>query len=148
MIEKIKSLSAENFPRVVELRRQIHANPELSWHEFDTSKLVSAELKRLNIEVHDGIAKTGVVGILKGKNPDRKCIALRADMDALPIQEQNKVDYCSKNTGKMHACGHDVHTANLLGTAMILAELKNEFEGTIKFVFQPSERRYRVALRQ
>jgi amidohydrolase len=80
-----------------------------------------------------------VVGILRGNNPDKKCIALRADMDALPIQEANQVEYCSKNAGKMHACGHDVHTSNLLGAAMILSELKNDFEGTIKFIFQPSE---------
>jgi len=137
--EKIIKLSEKYFPRVIELRRHIHANPELSWHEFKTSALVAEELRKLNMEVQTGVAKTGVVGILKGKNPGKKCIALRADMDALPIQEQNKVDYCSKNADVMHACGHDVHTANLLGTAMILSELRNEFEGTIKFIFQPSE---------
>lgn len=139
MEEKIIKLSEKYFPRVIELRRHIHANPELSWHEFKTSALVAEELRKLNMEVQTGVAKTGVVGILKGKNPGKKCIALRADMDALPIQEQNKVDYCSKNADVMHACGHDVHTANLLGTAMILSELRNEFEGTIKFIFQPSE---------
>ena len=139
MIEKIRALSEKYFPRVVELRRQIHANPELSWEEFQTTKLVSDELNKLGIEVSAPLAKTGVVGILKGKNPDKKCIALRADLDALPIQELNKVEYCSKNEGKMHGCGHDVHTANLLGVAMILSELKNDFEGTIKFIFQPSE---------
>lgn len=139
MKEKIIKLSEKYFPRVIELRRHIHANPELSWHEFKTSALVAEELRKLNMEVQTGVAKTGVVGILKGKNPGKKCIALRADMDALPIQEQNKVDYCSKNADVMHACGHDVHTANLLGTAMILSELRNEFEGTIKFIFQPSE---------
>ena len=140
MIERIKTLSAKYFPRVIELRRQIHANPELSWEEYQTSKLVAGELNRIDgIEVITGVAKTGVIGILKGKNPGVKCIALRADMDALPIAEQNEVDYCSKNAGKMHACGHDVHTSNLLGAAMILAELRNELEGTIKFIFQPSE---------
>ena len=140
MIDKIKALSARYFPRVIELRRQIHANPELSWDEVATSKLVADELRRLSgMEVTTGIAKNGVVGILKGKNAASKCIALRADMDALPIAEQNKVEYCSKNPGKMHACGHDVHTSNLLGTAMILADLKDEWEGTIKFIFQPSE---------
>ncbi|MDB5284664.1 MAG: N-acyl-L-amino acid amidohydrolase [Bacteroidota bacterium] len=138
MIERIKELSEKYFSRVVELRRQIHANPELSWEEFQTSNLVAEELTKLGIEVKP-LAKTGIIGILKGKNPDKKCIALRADMDALPIQELNKVDYCSKNAGKMHGCGHDVHTANLLGAAMILSELKNDFEGTIKFIFQPSE---------
>ena len=140
MIERIKELSAKYFPRVIELRRQIHANPELSWEEFQTSKLVADELSKLSgIEVITGIAKTGVIGILRGNNPDSKCIALRADMDALPILEQNTVDYCSKNEGKMHACGHDVHTSNLLGVAMILSELRNEIDGTIKFIFQPSE---------
>jgi len=140
MIEKIKSLSEKYFPRVIELRRQIHANPELSWEEFQTSKLVADELSRLpGMEVKTGIAKTGVVGVLTGNNPESKCIALRADMDALPILEQNAVEYCSKNEGKMHACGHDVHTSNLLGAAMILSELRNEIEGSIKFIFQPSE---------
>lgn len=140
MIEKIKALSEKYYLRVIELRRQIHANPELSWEEYETSKLVADELNKLpGMEVRTGIAKTGVVGILKGNNPTSKCIALRADMDALPIHEQNAVDYCSKNEGKMHACGHDVHTSNLLGVAMILSELRNEIEGTIKFIFQPSE---------
>ncbi|MES2619523.1 MAG: M20 family metallopeptidase [Bacteroidota bacterium] len=139
MKEKIKQLSEKYFPRVVELRRQIHANPELSWQETETSKLVAKTLSDLGLTVQTGIARNGVIGILKGKNPDSKCIALRADMDALPIIEENKVDYCSKNEGVMHACGHDVHTSNLLGTAMILSELKNDFEGTIKFIFQPSE---------
>lgn len=139
MKEKINQLSEKYFPRVVQLRRLIHSNPELSWEETQTSALVAEELKKAGIEVHTGIAKTGVIGILKGENPDSKCIALRADMDALPINEQNKIDYCSKNPGKMHACGHDVHTANLLGVAMILSEMKEEIEGTIKFIFQPSE---------
>lgn len=139
MQNKIKSLSEKYFPRVVELRRQIHANPELSWKETETSKLVAEELMRCGIEVQTKVAENGVVGILKGKNPESKCIALRADMDALPIQEENKIDYCSKNAGVMHACGHDVHTSNLLGVAMIFSELKSEIEGTFKFIFQPSE---------
>ncbi len=139
MKEKIKQLSEKYFPRVVELRRKIHANPELSWEETETSKLVAEELMRYGIEVQTKVAKNGVVGILKGKNPESKCIALRADMDALPIQEENKIDYCSRNAGVMHACGHDVHTSNLLGAAMILSEMKSEIKGTIKFIFQPSE---------
>ncbi len=139
MKEKIHALAEKYFPRVLELRHQLHANPELSWEEYQTSALVANELQGLGIEVKTGIAKTGVVGILKCKNADSKCIALRADMDALPITELNTVGYCSKNNGKMHACGHDVHTSNLLGAAMILSELKNEIEGTYKFVFQPSE---------
>ena len=140
MIDRIKALSKKYFPRVIELRRQIHANPELSWEEYQTSRLVSDELRNMpGMEVFTGIAKTGVIGILKGNKPDSKCIALRADMDALPIHEQNTVEYCSKKEGKMHACGHDVHTSNLLGAAMILSELREEIEGTIKFIFQPSE---------
>lgn len=140
MIDRIKALSKKYFPRVIELRRQIHANPELSWEEFQTSEMVADELRKMTgIDVQTGVAKTGVVGILRGSNPDSNCIALRADMDALPIQEENAVEYCSKNEGKMHACGHDVHTSNLLGVAMILSELRNEIQGTVKFIFQPSE---------
>jgi len=139
MKEKIAALSEKYYQHVVELRRHIHANPELSWHETETSALVADELRKLGFEVQTGIAKNGVIGLLKCNNPDSKCIALRADMDALPIHEKNTVDYCSKNEGVMHACGHDVHTANLLGTAMILAELRNEIDGTYKFIFQPSE---------
>jgi len=141
MKEKIKSLSEKYVARVIELRRQIHANPELSWEETETSKLVAHELMKCGIEVQTKVTKNGVVGILKGKNPESKCIALRADMDALPITEENEIEYCSKNKGVMHACGHDVHTSNLLGVGMILSELKNEIEGTIKFIFQPSEER-------
>ena len=140
MIDRIKTLSAKYFSRVIELRRQIHANPELSWEEFQTSKLVADELQKMpGIEITTGVAKNGVIAILKGNTAGSKCIALRADMDALPIQEQNAVDYCSKNAGKMHACGHDVHTSNLLGVAMILSELRDEIEGAVKFIFQPSE---------
>ncbi|MBK8658081.1 MAG: amidohydrolase [Bacteroidetes bacterium] len=137
--QKIQQLSEKYFPRVIALRRQLHAHPELSWAETETSKLVAQELMRCGIEVQTRVAKNGVVGLLKGKNPEARCLALRADMDALPITEENEVDYCSQNEGVMHACGHDVHTANLLGTAMILSELRDELEGTIKFIFQPSE---------
>ncbi len=137
--QKIKTLSDKYFARVIELRRRLHAHPELSWHETETSKLVAEELMRCGIEVQTKVAKHGVVGILRGKKTDSRCIALRADMDALPIHEENKVDYCSRHEGIMHACGHDVHTANLLGAAMILSELKEEIEGSIKFIFQPSE---------
>lgn len=139
MKEKIAALADKYFSRVVELRRHLHANPELSWNENNTAALVAEELRKLGFEVQTGIAKTGVVGLLRGNNPDSKCIALRADMDALPITEQSDKLYCSTNPGVMHACGHDVHTSNLLGAAMILAELKNDIEGTYKFIFQPSE---------
>ena len=139
MKEKIQHLAAKYYPDVVEIRRQIHAHPELSGRETNTAKLVASELQKLNIPFQTHIAGEGVVGLLYGKNPDKRCIALRADMDALPIQELNTAPYKSQQDGVMHACGHDVHTANLLGAARILSELKEEWEGTIKLIFQPSE---------
>ena len=139
MKQKIQQLAEKYLPRVIEIRRQIHSHPELSYQEHDTAALVAAELTKLNIPFTTGIAGTGVVGLLSGRNPNKKCIALRADMDALPIQEQNQTPYKSKVAGVMHACGHDVHTSNLLGAAMILSELKDEWEGTVKLIFQPSE---------
>ena len=139
MKEKIAALADKYYERVLELRRHLHANPELSWNENNTAALVADELRKLGFEVQTGVAKTGVVALLRGNNPDSKCIALRADMDALPINEQSDKPYCSTKPGVMHACGHDVHTSNLLGAAMILAELKGEIGGTYKFIFQPSE---------
>lgn len=135
---KIEHLAALYHPRVVALRRKIHAHPELSWQETETSKLVAEELMRCGIEVQTRVAKNGVVGILKGQE-EGPCIALRADMDALPIQESSDKEYCSVVPGVMHGCGHDAHTANLLGVAMILAELRSELKGMVKFIFQPSE---------
>lgn len=137
--ERIERLAERFYPRVVELRRQIHRNPELAFEEENTSALVREELQKLNIPFIYPVAKTGVLGILKCNDPDASCIALRADMDALPITEKNDCDYKSTVAGKMHACGHDAHTATLLGVAMILNELKNELKGTVKFIFQPSE---------
>ena len=116
----------------------MHANPELSYQEFETSKYVQAQLKAIGIPF-TVIATTGVLGIIEGKNPSKRIIALRADMDALPIIEENKVDYISTKEGVMHACGHDVHTTILLGAAKILWTLREEFEGTIKLLFQPGE---------
>lgn len=139
MKEKIQHLAEKYYPYVVALRREIHAHPELSAHETNTAALVAAELQKLNIPIQTSVAGTGVVGLLHGKNPDKRCVALRADMDALPIHELNNVLYKSQNEGVMHACGHDVHTSNLLGVAMILSELRDEWEGTIKLIFQPSE---------
>lgn len=140
--KKIKQLSREYHSEIISLRRQIHSNPELAFEEYETATLVANFLKENGIECQEGIAKTGVVGLIKGKNPETKTIALRADMDALPIFELNEVDYKSKNEGKMHACGHDVHTSSLLGAAKILNSLKDQFEGTIKLIFQPSEEKY------
>ena len=139
MKEKIQQLAAKYYPYVVNLRREIHAHPELSKYETRTAALVASELQKLNIPIQTHIAGTGVVGLLRGRNPEKRCIALRADMDALPIQELNDTPYKSKIDGVMHACGHDVHTSNLLGAAMILSELRDEWEGTIKLIFQPSE---------
>ncbi len=139
MKDKIAALADKYYERVLELRRHLHANPELSWNENNTAALVADELRKLGFEVQTGVAKTGVVALLRGNNPDSKCIALRADMDALPINEQSDKPYCSTKPGVMHACGHDVHISNLLGAAMILAELKGEIGGTYKFIFQPSE---------
>lgn len=139
---KIKQLAKEYLSEITSLRRQIHSNPELAFEEIETAALVTKFLKENGIEYQEGIAKTGVVGLIRGKNPDSKTIALRADMDALPIIELNEVDYKSKNEGKMHACGHDVHTTSLLGAAKILKSLSAESEGTIKLIFQPSEEKY------
>ena len=138
MTEKIKALAKKYAAEFIEVRHHLHANPELSYQEFETSKFVQSKLKELGIPF-EVKATTGVVGLIKGKNPDKRVIALRADMDALPIKEENDIPYKSKNDGVMHACGHDVHTTCLLGAAKILTELKNEWEGTVKLVFQPGE---------
>ena len=138
MKEKIKLLAKKFHPEIVSFRRHLHQHPELSFHEFNTQKYVEEQLNLFGI-AHQRLANTGVVALLEGKNPSKKVIALRADMDALPILETNKVEYKSQNSGVMHACGHDVHTSSLLGVAKILSELKNEFEGTVKFIFQPGE---------
>ena len=136
--EKIQQLAKKYSEEFIAVRHHIHANPELSYKEFETSKFVQQKLQGWNIPF-TVLATTGVVGLIKGKNADKKIIALRADMDALPITEANDVDYKSKNPGVMHACGHDVHTSCLLGAAKILNELKDEWEGTVKLIFQPGE---------
>jgi amidohydrolase len=138
--QKIKELAKQYSDEFIEVRRHLHANPELSYQEFETSKFVQSKLSSSGIPF-EVKATTGVLGIIKGKNPDSRVIALRADMDALPIQEENELAYKSKNAGVMHACGHDVHTTILLGAAKILNELKGEWEGTIKLLFQPGEER-------
>jgi hippurate hydrolase len=138
LLEKIKSLAKQHQAENVSIRRHLHANPELSYQEFETSKYVQAQLKAIGIPF-TVIATTGILGIIEGKNPSKRVVALRADMDALPIIEENKVDYISTKEGVMHACGHDVHTTILLGAAKILWSLREEFEGTIKLLFQPGE---------
>jgi amidohydrolase len=138
MHSKIKALAKKYAPEFIEVRHHLHAHPELSYQEYETSKYVQQRLTDLGIPF-EVKATTGVVGLIKGKNPDSRIIALRADMDALPIKEENDIPYKSKNEGVMHACGHDVHTTCLLGAAKILKELSNEWEGTIKLIFQPGE---------
>lgn len=137
--EKISILTDKYFQKAVEIRQYLHKHPELSFHENETSKYISDVLTLNGIAYKKGMAKTGITGIIEGKNPRKKCIALRADMDALPIEEKNDIPFKSINNGVMHACGHDAHTASLLGVILILNELKNDFEGTIKFIFQPAE---------
>ena len=138
MIEKIKSLAKQHAPSFIEVRHYLHAHPELSYKEFETSKYIQQKLETIGIPFEIK-ATTGVIGLIKGKNPEKKIIALRADIDALPIKEENTIPYKSQNDGVMHACGHDVHTSCLLGAAQILNDLKNEWEGTVKLIFQPGE---------
>ncbi len=138
MQEKIKALAKKYAPEFIGVRHHLHSHPELSFQEFETSEFVQGKLKEFGIPFEIK-ATTGVVGLIKAKNPGKKVIALRADMDALPIQEENNIPYKSTHAGIMHACGHDVHTTCLLGAAKILNELKNEWEGTIKLIFQPGE---------
>ena len=139
MKEKIKSLAKSSLSEVISIRRHLHAHPELSFEEYNTSNYIASKLKEYNIPYKQGIVKTGIVALIEGKNPTKKIVALRGDMDALPIVEKNTCEYTSKNEGVMHACGHDVHSASLLGVAKILNELKGEFEGTVKLIFQPGE---------
>ena len=138
LLHKIKSLSSAYSTHTVSLRRHLHAHPELSYQEFQTVKFVAEQLASFGI-ASQSIATTGLIAEIKGENPDSKIVALRADMDALPILEESNAIYKSRNTGVMHACGHDVHTSSLLMTARILNEVKDDFEGTIRLLFQPGE---------
>lgn len=138
--QKIKELSQHYAPEAIAIRRHLHSHPELSYEEFETSNYVQQKLAEYKIPFSIK-ATTGVIGIIEGKNPTSRVIALRADMDALPITEENEVPYKSQRPGVMHACGHDVHTTCLLGAARILSATKNEWEGTVKLIFQPGEER-------
>ncbi|HYO21254.1 MAG TPA: M20 family metallopeptidase [Flavisolibacter sp.] len=138
LLEKIKSLAAQYKSDFIAIRHHLHAHPELSYQEFETSRFVQQKLREYGI-AFEVKATTGVVGLIEGKNPSSRIVALRGDMDALPIKEENNVSYKSTNPGVMHACGHDVHTTCLLGAAKILSETKNEWEGTVKLFFQPGE---------
>jgi amidohydrolase len=136
--QQIKNLARKYAPEMIEVRHHLHANPELSYKEFKTSEYIQQQLTALNIPF-EVKATTGVVGLIKGRNPEKRIVALRGDMDALPITEENDVSYKSTVPGVMHACGHDVHTTCLLGAAKILNALKSEWEGTVKLIFQPGE---------
>jgi amidohydrolase len=136
---KIKQLSDKYFDEVVAIRRHLHQNPELSFQEYETAKYITSLLNKMGIKYKSGIAGNGILAFIEGKNPTKKTIALRADIDALPIDEQNEISYKSTNKGVMHACGHDAHTASMFGTIYILKALQDEFEGTITIIFQPAE---------
>lgn len=138
MINKIKSLAKELKNDVIDIRRQIHQSPGLSFEEYETANLIQSLLVSWNID-NKSLTDTGVIATIKGRNPEKKTVALRADIDALPIQEKNDCSYKSAVDGVMHACGHDAHTAMLLGSAKILNQMKDDFEGTIKLIFQPGE---------
>ncbi|HEY0055343.1 MAG TPA: amidohydrolase [Pedobacter sp.] len=138
LIDKVKALAESTHAEIVEVRRHLHAHPELSFSEYETSAYVKKQLDLLGIQWWP-LADTGIVALLTGDKPSESVIALRADMDALPITEANDVPYKSQNIGVMHACGHDVHTSSLLGVAKVLSQLKSEFGGTVKFIFQPAE---------
>lgn len=140
LVEQVQRLADRYEPEVLNLRRAIHADPELSFQEFRTMERVRSALEEMGLSPRCGIAGTGIVADLHGAAPG-KTLLLRADMDALPLTESNDLPFCSKNPGVMHACGHDVHTANLVGVARILSELKEHWDGTVRFVFQPAEER-------
>ena len=137
--DRIKSLAQAYKQEVIANRRHLHSHPELSFKEYETAAFVAEKLKEIGITEIESKATTGWSALIRGKNPEKKVVALRADMDALPIIEANEVPYKSQNPGVMHACGHDAHTASLLGAAKILNEVRDQFEGTIKLIFQPGE---------
>jgi len=138
LIEEIKQLANDIHETVINYRRHLHAHPELSFKEYETSAFIKTRLDEMNIPWKP-MADTGIVAFIKGEKKSDHVIALRADMDALPITETNTFDFVSQNTGLMHACGHDAHTSSLLGVASILQSIKNKFGGTIKLIFQPAE---------
>ena len=141
MIDRLTQSARDLHDDVVAWRRHLHAHPELSFQEVETARFVAGKLDEWAIEHQTGVAKTGIVGLIRGTDPDSRCIALRADMDALPIRETGDKAYISTNEGVMHACGHDVHTASLLGAAKLIHDHRDQLRGTIKLIFQPSEER-------
>ncbi|MBW4637989.1 MAG: amidohydrolase [Gloeocapsa sp. UFS-A4-WI-NPMV-4B04] len=139
MLTRIKDLATKLAPRLIEIRRHIHSHPELSGEEYQTAAFVAGVLSANGVHVQEGIGKTGVVGEVQGTNSDSRLLAIRTDMDALPIQERTNLEYASRKAGIMHACGHDVHTTVGLGTAMILSQIADELPGNVRFLFQPAE---------
>lgn len=139
MLTHIKDLATKLAPRLIEIRRHLHSHPELSGQEYQTAAFVAGVLSANGVHVREGVGKTGVVGEVQGTGSDRRLLAIRTDMDALPIQERTGLDYASRTAGIMHACGHDVHTTVGLGTAMVLSQLADELRGNVRFLFQPAE---------
>ncbi|MBD2043896.1 M20 family metallopeptidase [Microcoleus sp. FACHB-672] len=139
MLSQIKDLAKTLAPRLIEIRRHIHSHPELSGQEYQTAAYVAGVLSSCGIHVREAVGKTGVVGELQGEGTDNRLLAIRTDMDALPIIERTGLDYASRQSGIMHACGHDVHTTVGLGTAMVLSQLGIHLPGTVRFLFQPAE---------
>ncbi|MFW6263932.1 MAG: M20 family metallopeptidase [Cyanobacteriota bacterium] len=139
MLSRIKDIAETVAPRLIEIRRHLHAHPELSGQEYQTAAYVAGVLSSCGLHVQEAVGKTGVVGELKGNGTDTRLLAIRTDMDALPIDEEVKLDFASRTSGIMHACGHDVHTTLGLGTAMVLAQLGEALPGNIRFLFQPAE---------
>lgn len=142
IIDAIRKAAAEGFGEWQRIRRYIHQHPELSFEEHSTATFISEQLHAWGISHKTGVAGTGIVGVLEGRTPGRRCIAIRAELDALPITEANDVPYRSVHEGIMHACGHDVHSACLLGVLRILSVYRTEWEGQVKFIFQPGEEKH------
>lgn len=139
MLTRIKQLAETLSPRLIEIRRHLHSYPELSGQEYQTSAYVAGILSSYGLHVREGVGKTGVIGELAGEGDDSRQLAIRTDMDALPIQEMTQLEFASRKPGIMHACGHDVHTTLGLGTAMVLSELRDQIPGNVRFLFQPAE---------
>jgi amidohydrolase len=139
MLAQIKELANDLAPRLIEIRRHFHAHPELSGQEYQTAAYIAGVLSSCGLHVEEGIGKTGVIGELKGTGKSDRYLAIRTDMDALPIQELTELEFASRNQGVMHACGHDLHATVGLGTAMVLSRLKEDLAGNIRFLFQPAE---------
>ncbi|HCF25978.1 MAG TPA: hydrolase, partial [Cyanobacteria bacterium UBA11049] len=139
MLSRIKDIATKLAPRLIEIRRHLHSHPELSGQEYHTAAFVAGVLSSSGVHVREGVGKTGVIGEVQGTPSESPCLAIRTDMDALPIQERTGLEYASKATSIMHACGHDVHTTVGLGTAMVLSQLAEELSGNVRFLFQPAE---------